>query len=157
MEESEIFEGCKRIARNFIFAKNKRKQLADIEKSRREILLGKIQENLLNQCNTREKEFLNLKTTDGEKVLDSVMGQFDASKSTVPGLYEFQINPLKIEITPTELNNNRFYYDSKRAEIREILYSIFSDKLGMCINVTFDNNEKYVLAFYSNAKYYSVD
>lgn len=157
-EERDIFKGCKRVARGLNVVRERRsqvlKQFDDAITLHKEILTDKIQNNLISKCTKREKEFLNLRVADGKKLLDYIVEQFDVYESIVPGLYQFKTGHMFMRITDSEINNNGFYFDTGRNEISEILYSIFTEKLGMIVSEIFDQDDKFCLSVWSGDKEY---
>lgn len=159
MKENKIFDGCKEIAKDLEDVRKRRiqivKEFDNSIKSNKKLLFEKIRDNLMTQCSKREKEFLGLKMADGEKLLNYLIRQFDVSESIRwDDRYTFKVKALQMRFTDSELNNNEFYFDSGKTEIRKIVNSIFSEKLGIDVGVSFDQNDKYCLLLLSGFRTY---
>lgn len=153
--KTKIFEGCSVLA--VIFGKAVKKRSAVMEtldkevESAKELFLRKLRNDLLTRFTSREWKFLSLKTTENEALLSLIIKNLLVIESTVPGSYEFKFQYIRVEITDSEINDNGFYFDSGRNEIKDIIYA-FSERLGLLSRATFYPNDKQTLAIWFKDK-----
>jgi len=152
---TEIFKRCSELANIFGEAVKKRSAVMEtLDKeveSTKKLFLHRLRNDLLTRFTVREWKFLNLKTTENEALLSLIIKNLLAIESTVPGSYEFKFQYIRVEITDSEINDNGFYFDSGRDEIKAIIDS-FSEKFGLLYHSAFYLNDKPTLTIWFEDK-----